>query len=136
MNSVVSNFILTLMTVDPVQVSEFPTSISKAVDDELNIVCTATGKPKPTTIQWSFNGTLLVSGADRITITDTMGDANDLTISSTLNIQSLDDTNKGVYTCTASNEIPSGIVTDFSSFTLTSKCYLRLNFNFNMVSWL
>ena len=102
--------------------SEFPPSISKAFDDELNIVCTASGKPKPTTIQWSVNGTLLVSGTDRITITDTMGDANDLTISSTLNIQSLDDSNKGVYTCTASNEIPNGIVTDFSSFTLTSKC--------------
>ena len=106
---------------DAVQVTEFPDTVNPFLDEELNIVCTATGRPKPTSIQWYLNGTLMDSGDTRITITDVLGDSDDLSISSTLNIQSVSEVDRGVYTCTATNVIPSGTVTDSSSFTLSSK---------------
>lgn len=102
--------------------TDFPSTVGKVLGDELDIDCVATGKPKPTSIQWYFNGTLIDSSSnDRTTITNTLGANDDLTISSTLNIQSLDESNQGVYTCTASNIIPSGSVTDSSSFSLFCK---------------
>ena len=94
--------------------------MTKALGEELNIVCVARGNPRPMSIQWYLNGTIISPMINpRIVIMD--GDSNDLSISSTLNIQSVSKVDRGVYTCTATNVIPSGAVTDSSSFTLSSK---------------
>ncbi len=110
---------MTSFLIDPVVVTDFPSTIKRFNGDDVSITCTATGKPKPSSIEWQLNGTT-ISSIDRITITNE--DIDELTISSTLNINPVYFNDMGNnYTCISSNVIPSGIVMDSSSFSIDGK---------------
>ncbi len=98
--------------------TDFPSAIARFNGEDLNITCTATGKPKPSSIEWQLNGTT-ISSIDRITITNE--DIDELTISSTLDINPVhfNDTGNN-YTCISSN-VAGGIVMDSSSFIIDGK---------------
>ena len=107
-----------LFDLEPAKVVNLPSVVSKIIGDDLNVQCTATGNPKPS-IQWYFNNTLISPQSSSIKISDEMSDsANNQTSISTLEILNLNKTNGGSYTCTASNLLPSGSVSDSSAFTL------------------
>ena len=102
---------------EPVVISELPSVVGANVGYSANIVCSASGIPTPS-IFWTKDGTVVAASMiSTIPVNSTY-------IQSTLTIQSASTTDHGQYTCTASNQLANGIVTQSTTFTFVTgrKC--------------
>ena len=103
-------------SIEPVTVSNLPDIVSKIYGQTVNVQCTVRGKPQPT-ITWYKESVLINSlSYPDIQIISTVVD--NTTVQSEITITSITDTDEGIYTCSGSNILPNGTVTNIRSFTL------------------
>ena len=105
-----------LLYIEPVDISIFPSAYSEYHGSQVTARCYASGKPTPTGVNWYKDGALLSNGGQYSIVQTTIDSTN---ISSLLTIDSLTESDEGMYTCSGTNVLPNGTVTDSSSFTLT-----------------
>ena len=113
-------------------VSPLPSTISKNFGESLVLPCNVSGKPSPV-VSWSKDGSLLTQSSS-LQIQTVVVDGNNYTLTSTLTLSSVTDSDEGTYTCTGSNILPNGTVIHSSSFLLDvtgCKSYHHHNNNSN-----
>ena len=102
--------------IEPVAVSKLPDIVSEYYGQTLSIQCTVRGKPQPT-ITW-YRKSVVINSLTYPDIQITTTAKDNTTVQSGITITSVTDTDEGIYTCSGSNTLPNGTVTNVRSFTL------------------
>ena len=103
-------------TIEPVTVSNLPDVVSENYGQTVSVYCTVRGKPQPT-VTW-YKDSVLINSLTYPDIQITTTVVDNTTVQSGITITSITDTNEGTYTCSGSNILPNGTVTNNRSFTL------------------
>ena len=90
--------------------------MSEYYGQTVSVYCTARGKPQPTVTWYKDSGLINSLTYPDIQITTTVVD--NTTVQSGITITYITDTDEGIYTCSGSNTLPNGTVTNIRSFTL------------------
>ena len=96
--------------------SNLPDIVSENYGQTVSVYCTVRGKPQPT-VTWYKDSVLINSlTCSNIQVTTTVVD--NTTVQSGITITSITYTDEGTFTCSGSNILPNGTVTNNRSFTL------------------
>ena len=82
----------------------------------VSVQCTVRGKPQPT-ITW-YKDSVLINSLTYPDIQIITTVVDNTTLQSEITITSITDTDEAIYTCSGSNILPNGTVTNIKSFTL------------------
>ena len=96
--------------------SNLPDIVSEYYGQTVSVYCTVTGKPQPT-VTW-YKDSVLINSLTYPDIQITTTVVDNTTVQSGITITSITDTDEGTYTCSGSNILPNGTVTNIRSFTL------------------
>ena len=96
--------------------SSLPDIVSENYGQAISVNCTVRGKPQPT-LTW-YKDSVLINSLTYPDIQITTTVVDNTTVQSGITITSITDTDEGAYTCSGSNILPNGTVTNNRSFTL------------------
>ena len=98
--------------------SDTPSEVSVTVGDSVSIECSASGRPLPS-LSWYQDGVQL-NTSERIDITSNA--VNSTHVDNVLTVSSVTHDDEAVYTCTATNILPNGVMPHSIDITLEVLC--------------
>ena len=96
--------------------SKLPDIVSEFLWQTVSVQCTVRGKPQPI-ITW-YKDSVLINSLTYPDIQISTKAVDSKTVQSKITIISITDTDEAIYTCSGSNILPNGTVTNIKSFTL------------------